>query len=238
MSQAARSAHRLRRQAAPLALGNRAWRGYGRSSRRGAPRGRAHRAARPQKAPRHRRAPRRKPDAPLVLSKLGSSFLDRSETPGKDALLRMQSVFGLIENDGLRTVDHIVGHFLAAMGRQAMHEDRVLVRTSHEFRIDLVGGEQLVAESLVNIAHRDPAIRDDRVGSLYRLIGIADELQTGARTARPIEKSGLQIEPGWGCDMKRKIEPLRGMDPAREHVVGVAAPGDRAPLDRTFHFLE
>ena len=95
-----------------------------------------------------------------------------------------------------------------------------------------------MAESLVNIAHRDPAIRDDRVGSLYRLIGIADELQTGARTARPIEKSGLQIEPGWGCDMKRKIEPLRGMDPAREHVVGVAAPGDRAPLDRTFHFLE
>jgi len=28
---------------------------------------------------------------------LGSSFLDRSETPGKDAFLRMQPVFGLIE---------------------------------------------------------------------------------------------------------------------------------------------
>src|ERR1019366_7152449 len=40
------------------------------------------------------------------------------------------------------------------------------------------------------------------------------------------------------CDMQRKVELPRGMDPARQHIVGIAAPGDRASLDGAFVFLE
>ena len=51
-----------------------------------------------------------------------------AEAPGEDALLRMQPVLGLVEDDRLRAVDDLVRDLLAAMGRQAMHEDRVLAR--------------------------------------------------------------------------------------------------------------
>src|ERR1700730_7290810 len=150
----------------------------------------------------------------------------------------MQPILGFVEYDGLRTVHHLVGDLLAAMGRQAMHEDRVLARGGHQFCVDLVGRKQSMAKGLVHVAHRNPAIRDDRIRSLHRLMGIVDELQAGARTARPIDEADLWIESGGGRDMKRKIESLRGVDPAREHIVGIAAPSDRAPLDRAFLFLE
>jgi hypothetical protein len=37
----------------------------------------------------------------------------------------MQAVLRLVEHHRLRPVDHLVGDFLAAMGRQAVHEDGV-----------------------------------------------------------------------------------------------------------------
>ena len=124
----------------------------------------------------------------------GRSCLHRSKTPGKDSFLHMQPILGFVEYDGLRTVDHIVGDLLAAMGRQAMHEDRVLARGGHQFRVDLIGRKQAMAKGLVHVAHRNPAIRDDRIRSPYRLMGIVDELHAGTRTARPIDEAGLRIE--------------------------------------------
>ena len=47
------------------------------------------------------------------------------EAPGQNALLRVQAVFGLVEHDRLRAIDHLVGDLLAAMGGQAVHEQRV-----------------------------------------------------------------------------------------------------------------
>ena len=45
-----------------------------------------------------------------------------TETPGKNALLHVQTVFRLVEHHRLRPVDHLVGHFLASIGGKAMHE--------------------------------------------------------------------------------------------------------------------
>src|SRR6202023_1798410 len=103
---------------------------------------------------------------------------------------------------------------LATMGRQAMHEDRVLACGGHQFRVDLVGRKQSMAKGLVHVTHRNPAIRDDRIRPVHRLRGMVDELHAGARTARPIDEPGLWIESGWRRDVKRKIESLRGVDPA------------------------
>jgi len=52
-------------------------------------------------------------------------LLHRVEAPGQNALLRVQAVFGLVEHHRLRAVDHFIGDLLAAMGGQAVHEQRI-----------------------------------------------------------------------------------------------------------------
>ena len=88
------------------------------------------------------------------------------QAPGQDALLRVQPVLGLVEDHGLRSVHDLVRDLLAAMGGQAMHEDRVLVGHAHQRAVDLIGLQQVVAAALVLVAHGDPAIGDDGVGAL------------------------------------------------------------------------
>ena len=56
----------------------------------------------------------------------------RSQAPGQDALLGVQAVLGLVEDDRLRPVHDLVRDLLAAMGRQAMHEDGVPLGRVHE----------------------------------------------------------------------------------------------------------
>ncbi len=41
------------------------------------------------------------------------------------AFLGMETVLRLLEHDRLRAINDLRRHFLAAMGRQAVHEDRV-----------------------------------------------------------------------------------------------------------------
>ncbi len=50
------------------------------------------------------------------------------ERPGQHALLRVQTVLGFVEHHRSRAVDDVRGDFLAAVRRQAMHEDRVFRR--------------------------------------------------------------------------------------------------------------
>jgi len=45
------------------------------------------------------------------------------KAPRPKSPLRVQAVFRLVEHHRLRPVDHLVGDFLAAVGRQAVHED-------------------------------------------------------------------------------------------------------------------
>ena len=60
---------------------------------------------------------------------------------------------GLLDDDALRAVDHLVGHFLAAMGRQAVHEERALLaRAAISLRVDLVGGEVACAACSVSLS--------------------------------------------------------------------------------------
>ncbi len=114
----------------------------------------------------------------------------------------MQAVLCLVEHNRLRTVDHVVGYLLAAMRWQAMHEDRAAIGRCHKFGVDLIGRQHLTAESLVDVAHRHPAIRDDRVGALHRLKWIADQRDMGAGPLCPFEQTGLRIESIRGCDIE------------------------------------
>ena len=69
----------------------------------------------------------------------------RFETPGQNALLHVQAIFGLVEHHRLRTVDHLVGDFVAAMGGEAVHEQRVRFCKRHQPGVDLVRFQEIVA---------------------------------------------------------------------------------------------
>src|ERR1017187_2321640 len=44
---------------------------------------------------------------------------------GHDRLGRVQSIFGLLVDYRIRAVDHLVGHLVAAIGRQRVHVEHV-----------------------------------------------------------------------------------------------------------------
>src|SRR5215472_15835351 len=69
------------------------------------------------------------------------------QAPGQYALLRMQSVFGLVENHRMRTIHNLIGNFLAAMRRQAMHKNGVGLCARHQPAVDLITLKQIVAAS-------------------------------------------------------------------------------------------
>src|SRR5262245_29752950 len=63
------------------------------------------------------------------------------QAPGEDALLRVQTVLGLVEHDRLRTVDDLVGDLVAAMGGQAVHEQCIRLGQRHQPGVDLIALE-------------------------------------------------------------------------------------------------
>ena len=76
---------------------------------------------------------------------------------------------GLLDDDALRAVDHFVGHFLAAMGGQAVHEERALLGVAHQRGVHLIGGELAPAGFLLALlAHARPNVGVDGHGVLDR----------------------------------------------------------------------
>src|SRR3954452_18698099 len=117
-----------------------------------------------------------------------ASCLDGAEAPGEDALLGVQPVLGLVEHDRARAVHDLVGDLLAAMRRQAMHEDRLLAGGVHQPGVDLVGLEQVVTSALVLVAHRHPAIGHDRGGAFDGLERVARDHDPGALALCPAQE--------------------------------------------------
>ena len=86
--------------------------------------------------------------------------------------MRMQPVFGFIENHGLGAVDDIFGDLQTTVGRQAVHEDRVRRGARHHGLVDAVGREEYFSVLDVVIAHGDPGVGDDAVGATRGFAGI------------------------------------------------------------------
>ena len=53
----------------------------------------------------------------------------------------MEAIFGFVENDASRTVEHALGNFFADVRGKAVHKIRVLFRERHEVFVDLIRTE-------------------------------------------------------------------------------------------------
>ena len=72
----------------------------------------------------------------------------------------MQAVFGFVEHDRLRAVEDFVGHLLAAMGRKAVHENRIRRGVAHQLGINLERLEYIVAAGTVFLVLADQLTPD------------------------------------------------------------------------------
>src|SRR5690606_19377330 len=96
-----------------------------------------------------------------------SVMLEQAEAPIKNPLLGVEAILGFVPDHRLRAVDNTGRHLVAAMGRQAMHEDSTRIRLGHQRIVDLEAPQLLVTVDRVGIAHRDPGIGNDTIGALH-----------------------------------------------------------------------
>ena len=94
---------------------------------------------------------------------VGDSF-GTTEEHQQECFLSVHTVFGLVEDDGLRAVEHRVRYFGIAMGRQAVHEDCIGLSVCHQRFIDLIRLEDwCTLRGFMFEAHAGTDIGVDRV---------------------------------------------------------------------------
>ncbi len=146
--------------------------------------------------------------------------------PDHHRLLRMQPVLGLIEHHRLRSVEHLVGDFLAAMGRQAMHHERALARILQQRVVDLEPLEVAPAlRRFLLVAHRGPGIGVNHVGVLHRLGRIVGE-RADFLVAQARHELLLRLVAFGTSEPQLETRERGRLDPALRQVEAVADEGD------------
>ncbi len=96
-----------------------------------------------------------------------------------------------------------------------------------------------MAALAVLVAHRHPGVGDDAVGVLRRRHRDRGRRRSRRRICLAQASSGfVRRELRRRRDVEAEGEALGGMHPGRQHVVGVAGPGDGAAVDRAAMLLE
>jgi len=99
----------------------------------------------------------------------------------QDGLLDVHAIFGLVQDDGGRRVQDLVGDFRATVGREAVHEDRARGRVIHEFAIDLKLLEGGAANFFLGFkAHAGPGIGVNGLDGVDRFERIGKEFDARA----------------------------------------------------------
>src|SRR5580704_12074333 len=146
--------------------------------------------------------------------------------PDHHRLLRMQPVLGLIEHDRARSVEHVIGDFLAAMCRQAMHDERALARILHQRVVDLESLEVAPAlRSLFLAAHRGPGVGVNDVGVLDRGGRIVGE-RADFLVAQPRHERLLRLVAFGTREAQLETRQRGCLDPALRQVEAVTHEGD------------
>ena len=115
----------------------------------------------------------------------------------ENGFLRVQAVFRLVKHHRLRPVHDVGGDFLAAVRRQAMHEDGIFGGLLHQGRIDLIGFEQIVAVGSIGVMHGNPCIGYHAGGAGNGHISRRRDRDIRPVAARPFQKVGAQRKRAW-----------------------------------------
>src|SRR5690625_7156594 len=88
----------------------------------------------------------------------------------------MHAVLSLVPDDTLGAIDDTGCYLLTAMGRQAMHEQGLLVSQSHHLVIDTPVGKGLSALFIFILkAHTGPYISGHQMSAPAGLVGVAKQ---------------------------------------------------------------
>jgi hypothetical protein len=99
----------------------------------------------------------------------------------KKRFLHVKAIFSLIESDALGRFHHLIRHFLAALGWQAVHKESVGAGFCQQSGVHLIRGEELFAFiGFRFLTHTGPNIGIDGVGGFYGLDGIMQDLNASA----------------------------------------------------------
>src|SRR3977135_4618849 len=89
-----------------------------------------------------------------------------AQEPYEYSFLNVQTILRLIEDDRVQRVDDLIGHLLAAMRRQTVHESRMRLGELHERGVHLIGSENRGTFRLfLFVSHSSPGISINRIGS-------------------------------------------------------------------------
>src|ERR1700676_2313767 len=153
-----------------------------------------------------------------------------AQQPYEYRLLNVQTVFRLIEDNGVQRVDDLVGHFLAAMRGQAVHESRMRLGELHERGIRLVGSENRGPFRLfLFVSHARPGISINRIGSGNGFARVGQD----AERSLGLVRNGLRHGDDYGIEtvgLRRRDRNFRAHRGARQkqrvrHIVAVANVG-------------
>ena len=128
-------------------------------------------------------------------------------------------------------VHHRRRHLVAAMRRQAVHEQRVGLGAGHQLFVDPIGGEFVVALLALLHAHRNPGVGHHQVGILDRVLRRCGEHHLAALLTHPLQQATARPERARPGQAQAEAETDGRLHPRPGDIVGIAAPGDRAAGD-------
>ena len=135
----------------------------------------------------------------------------------------MHAVFSLVPDHRIFPVEQFRADFLAAMGRQAMHEQRVSRGMGHQFAIDLKAGEYAVAiRAFLFLAHARPDVGHYELRAAHGFGGLAHERDPAAVGRHQFR---LWLETLRATDAQFEIEGRGRVDIRLADIVAVADPG-------------
>ena len=110
-------------------------------------------------------------------------------------LLHVQAVLRLVPHPRLRSLEHRLRHFLPAVGREAVEEDRLRVGAPHQRLVHHVALEGAGPElRLALLPHRRPDVGGDHVRPRDRLVGVLGHQHLG-EPGVPLEDVAVGLVP-------------------------------------------
>lgn len=143
--------------------------------------------------------------------------LSTAEEHQQKSLLRMHPVLSLIEDDRLWPIEHGIRHLRVTMRGEAVHEDCILLRMSHQHFIHLVRLEDgCPFRRLVLEAHTGAHVRIHGISTRNCLDGVLHQRDAATRQLAYLDRLVNNVK--LGCEaLRRSDTAVRTQLSSRKH---------------------